>query len=95
VLDAVEVIGIDEVQFFDAELVKLVMELVSRGQAGCPCGLDTTFSGVPFPPVPELLALSDETVSSPPSACSAALQLSIRKRLGSSQSLVLVGAAGL
>lgn len=95
VLDTVEVVGIDEAHFFDASLTKLVMELVHLGKRVILAGLDTTFSGVPFPPVPELLALSDEIVKLSAVCMQCGAPAIHTQRLGSSQSLILVGAAGL
>src|SRR6202522_4113154 len=47
-LDEVEVIGIDEGQFFDEAIVQLTGELVHLGKRIVIAGLDTTFTGEPF-----------------------------------------------
>jgi thymidine kinase len=94
-IDEVEVIGIDEAQFFDASLVSLAGELVHLGKRVILAGLDTTFTGEPFPPVPDLLAIADEVIKLS-AVCVVCGSLAIHtQRLGSNQSLVLVGAAGL
>ncbi len=49
-LEQVEVIGIDEGQFFDPAIVHLAGELVHMGKRIVIAGLDTTFSGDPFRP---------------------------------------------
>jgi thymidine kinase len=49
----VDVIGVDESQFFDASLLALSLELVHLGKRVILAGLDTTFAGEPFPPLPE------------------------------------------
>jgi len=59
-VDAVEVVGLDEVQFFDEGVIKLAMELVHLGKRVVMAGLDTTFTAEPFGPVPQLMALADE-----------------------------------
>lgn len=59
---SIDVIGIDEVQFFDEEIVKIVDELANLGHRVIVAGLDTDFRGEPFGPVPKLMALS-ETVT--------------------------------
>ena len=59
-LPDVEVIGIDEAQFFDQSIVQLVGELVHLGKRILIAGLDTTFTGDPFGPIPALMAISDE-----------------------------------
>lgn len=49
------VVGIDEVQFFDAGIVDLVKELAGRGVRVILAGLDLDFRGEPFGPMPQLL----------------------------------------
>jgi thymidine kinase len=94
-IQQVEVIGIDEAQFFDPSLVPLTMELMHRGKRVILAGLDTTFAGEPFPPIPDLMAIADE-VSKLSAVCMQCGAPAIHtQRLGASQSLVMVGAAGL
>jgi thymidine kinase len=95
VIDEVEVIGVDEAQFFDASLVPLAMELTHRGKRVILAGLDTTFAGEPFPPIPDLMAIADEVVKLSAVCMQCGAPAIHTQRLGSSQSLVLVGAAGL
>jgi thymidine kinase len=52
----VEVVGIDEAQFFDTGLVELAMELADRGIRVIVAGLDQDFARRPFGPIPLLLA---------------------------------------
>ena len=54
-----EVIGIDEAQFFDAELPNVAEMLASKGIRVIVAGLDMDFQGQPFGPVPALLAKAD------------------------------------
>ena len=94
-LPDVEVIGIDEAQFFDHAIVQLTTELVHLGKRILIAGLDTTFTGDPFGPVPNLMALAD-TVTKLSAVCMVCGQPAIHtQRLGDSQELVVVGAAGL
>nr|WP_255639703.1 thymidine kinase [Aquibacillus saliphilus] len=58
----IDVVGIDEVQFFDENIVEIVDELANHGHRVIVAGLDTDFRGVPFGPMPNLMALS-ETVT--------------------------------
>jgi thymidine kinase len=51
-----EVIGIDEVQFFDATVVEAVLELADGGARVIVAGLDQDFRRRPFGPMPKLLA---------------------------------------
>jgi thymidine kinase len=94
VIDEVEVVGVDESQFFDESLVPLALELVHRAKRVLFAGLDTTFAGEPFPPVPNLMAIADEVVKLSAVCMQCGAPAIHTQRLGSSQSLVLVGAAG-
>jgi thymidine kinase len=59
-LDAdIDVIGIDEVQFFDDHIIEIIDELANQGYRVIVAGLDTDFRGEPFGPVPKLMALSE------------------------------------
>lgn len=53
------VIGIDEVQFFEREVVDVVLSLLRQRKKIIASGLDLDYRGKPFGPVPELLALAD------------------------------------
>ncbi len=94
-LDAVEVIGIDEVQFFDPSLVALAHHLVHTGHRLILAGLDTSFTGEPFAPIPELMAIADEVTKLSAVCMQCGAPAVHTQRLGSNQSLVLVGAAGV
>ena len=94
-LEVVEVVGIDEAQFFDASLVALANHLVSTGQRVILAGLDTSFTGEPFAPIPELMAIADEVTKLSAVCMRCGAPAVHTQRLGSSQSLVLVGAAGV
>jgi len=55
----VEVVGIDEAQFFDKGLVDVCHKLASQGIRVIVAGLDMDFKGVPFGPIPGLLATAE------------------------------------
>ena len=95
VIDQFEVIGVDEAQFFDPSLVPLSLELVHQGKRVILAGLDTTFAGEPFPPIPDLMAIADEVAKLSAVCMQCGAPAIHTQRLGSSQSLVLVGAAGI
>ena len=63
ILSAVEaqtqVIGIDEGQFFDAELVPVCNELADMGKRVIVAGLDQDYRGRPFDPMPQLLSIAE------------------------------------
>ncbi len=54
-----DVIGIDEVQFFDEAIVAAANELANNGVRVIVAGLDTNFRGEPFGPMPKLMAQSE------------------------------------
>jgi len=56
----IDVVGIDEAQFFDAGLVDVCNELANNGVRVIVAGLDMDFRGVPFGPMPALCAIADE-----------------------------------
>ena len=56
----VEVVGIDEAQFFDDTLVDVVQTLANRGIRVIIAGLDTDFMGKPFGPMPALMAVAED-----------------------------------
>ena len=56
----VEVVGIDEAQFFDETLVEVVQTLANRGIRVIIAGLDTDFLGKPFGPMPALMAVAED-----------------------------------
>ena len=55
----VDVIGIDEAQFFDNGLISVCVSLANRGIRVIVAGLDMDFKGQPFGPVPGLMAVAD------------------------------------
>lgn len=56
----IDVVGIDEAQFFDDGLVQVCNELANKGIRVIVAGLDMDFKGVPFGPIPALCAIADE-----------------------------------
>jgi len=56
----VDVIGIDEAQFFDEALVDVCTQLANQGIRVIIAGLDMDFQGVPFGPMPALCAIADD-----------------------------------
>jgi thymidine kinase len=58
-LDETEVVGIDEGQFFDVDLIGAVNELAGRGKRVIIAGLDMDYTGKPFGPMPQLLSIAE------------------------------------
>ena len=57
--EGINVVGIDEAQFFDLELTNVCQELAMRGIRVIVAGLDMDYRGVPFGPMPHLLAVAE------------------------------------
>ena len=55
----VDVVGIDEAQFFDDGIVNVANELANRGLRVIVAGLDMDFQGNPFGPMPNLMATAE------------------------------------
>jgi thymidine kinase len=57
--DDTQVVGIDEGQFFQSDLVEVVQTLAARGLRVVIAGLDTDWKGMPFEPMPTLMAIAE------------------------------------
>ncbi len=58
--EGIDVVGIDEAQFFDDGLPDVCNQLANKGTRVIVAGLDMDFKGVPFGPIPELCAIADD-----------------------------------
>ena len=58
-LEGIQVIGIDEAQFFEAGLTDVCQQLALRGVRVIIAGLDMDYRGKPFGPMPNLLAVAE------------------------------------
>lgn len=56
----IDVVGIDEAQFFDSGLIDVCNLLANNGIRVIVAGLDMDFRGIPFGPMPGLCAIADE-----------------------------------
>ena len=54
-----DIIGIDEIQFFDNDIVKVINKLADEGFRVIVAGLDMDFKAEPFHPMPEIMAISE------------------------------------
>lgn len=54
-----QVVGVDEAQFFDGSLVGIVEQLANEGRRVIVAGLDMDYRGVPFEPIPHLMAVAE------------------------------------
>jgi len=87
----VEVVGIDEAQFFDDNIVKIANELANMGIRVIVAGLDMDYKGNPFCPMPNLMAIAEfvTKVHAICTRCGNLANYSFRKAL--SDDLVLLG----
>ncbi|RPI75821.1 MAG: thymidine kinase [Ignavibacteriales bacterium] len=54
-----QVIGIDEAQFFSPDIIKICNNLANEGKRVIVAGLDQDYKGIPFEPIPQLLAIAE------------------------------------
>jgi thymidine kinase len=57
-----DVIAIDEVQFFDDSIIEVCNTLTENGKTVICAGLDLDYRGLPFGPMPKILAIADEII---------------------------------
>jgi thymidine kinase len=57
--DRTEVVGVDEAQFFDHEVVEVCQKLANMGKRVIVAGLDQDYLGQPFEPVPQIMAIAE------------------------------------
>jgi len=87
----VQVVGIDEAQFFDDGLIDVCNQLANQGVRVIVAGLDMDFMGKPFGPIPKLMAIAEEVtkVHAVCVHCGGLAQFS--HRLAKTDKLVLLG----
>ena len=86
-----EVIGLDEAQFFDHDIVEVCNTLANNGLRVIIAGLDMDYKGVPFGPMPQLMATA-EYVTKVHAICSKTGRLAqYSYRLDPNDDLVLLG----
>ena len=89
-----DVVGIDEGQFFDQDLVRVVNQLADQGKRVIIAGLDMDYLGRPFEPMPQLLAIAEDITKTRAICMSCGNQASYTQRLIHRRERVVVGAAG-
>ena len=87
-----EVIGIDEGQFFDQELVAVVNELADKGKRVVIAGLDMDYLGRPFEPMPLLMAIAEDVTKARAVCIQCGSPATYTQRLIASRERVVVGA---
>jgi thymidine kinase len=98
ILDALrpdtQVVGVDEGQFFDADLPNVCARLAREGKRVIVAGLDQDYLGKPFEPMPQLLAVAEYITKTLAICMVCGAPANFTQRLVASHERVLVGAAG-
>jgi thymidine kinase len=68
ITEDIRVVAIDEVQFFSPDIIPTILEFVEMGKRVIAAGLDLDFRGLPFGPIPTLLAVAN-TISKLNAVC--------------------------
>src|SRR5215467_11537372 len=95
VAEDTEVVGIDEGQFFDANLPAACNMLADRGKRVIVAGLDQDYLGRPFEPMPQLLAIAEYITKTLAICVVCGEPANHTQRPFQSQDRVVVGATGL
>ena len=90
-----EVVGIDEGQFFDNELIAISNELAERGVRVIIAGLDQDYTGKPWEPMPQLLAVAEYITKTHAICVKCGQPANYSQRIFESEERVAVGAAGM
>jgi thymidine kinase len=89
------VIAIDEGQFFDVGLVDVANELANRGLRVIIAGLDQDYTGKPFEPMPQLLAIAEYITKTHAICVRCGQPANYSQRTFESEERVAVGAGGM
>jgi thymidine kinase len=94
VAEQTQVVGVDEGQFFDAELPAVCNTLADLGKRVVVAGLDQDYLGKPFEPMPQLLAIAEYITKTLAICVVCGAPANHTQRLVASSERVLVGATG-
>lgn len=87
----IQVVGIDEAQFFDEELPEVVQALANSGVRVIVAGLDMDFKGRPFGTMPQLMAMADSVTKLHAVCVKCGQQAMYSYRLVPNESQILLG----
>ena len=90
-----EVVGIDEAQFFDNELIQVVNELAAQGKRVIVAGLDQDYTGKPWEPMPQLLAVAEYITKTHAICMKCGQPANYTQRTFESEERVAVGGEGM
>ncbi|MBK8983370.1 MAG: thymidine kinase [Ignavibacteria bacterium] len=88
----VDVIGIDEAQFFENDLVQICQNLADSGKRVIVAGLDQDYRALPFEPMPQLLAIAEYITKTLAVCVVCGAQANRTQRVTDSDEQILVGA---
>jgi len=87
-----DVFGVDEAQFLGVELIEVAAQLANDGKRMIIAGLDTDYRGLPFEPVPQLLAIAEYITKTLAICMQCGNPAKFTQRIVESADLILVGA---
>ena len=87
-----DVFGVDEAQFLGVELIEVSAKLANDGKRMIIAGLDTDYRGLPFEPVPQLLAVAEYITKTLAICVQCGNPAKFTQRIVESADLILVGA---
>jgi len=95
--DSTRVVAIDEIQFFDENIILVIKKLARRGIRVICAGLDQDFQGNSFGPLPELLCMADrvDKIQAICTVCGSPASKTYRKNTEECHDQVLVGEGDL
>ena len=93
--DDAQVIGIDEAQFFSEEIINVCTGLADKGKRVIVAGLDQDYRGIPFEPIPHLLAIAEYITKSLAICVECGNPADKTQRKTTSSKRVIVGASNI
>jgi thymidine kinase len=87
-----DVFGVDEAQFLGVELIEVSAQLANEGKRVIIAGLDTDYRGLPFEPVPQLLAIAEYITKTLAICVQCGNPAKFTQRIVENADLILVGA---
>ncbi|MFN2386452.1 MAG: thymidine kinase [Thermoanaerobaculia bacterium] len=90
-----EVVGVDEVQFFDPAILAACDAMANQGKRVIVAGLDKDYRGVPFEPIPSLMAIAEDVTKTRAICVRCGSPANYTQRLVESEERVVVGAQGV
>ena len=90
-----QVVGIDEAQFFDTDLVSVCQKMANMGKRVIVAGLDQDYRGEPFEPIPQLLAIAEYITKTHAICVICGNPANYTQRMTTDKKQVIVGAADI